>query len=327
MIIDHTTDLQTLDSWCRATQYNPYLHKVALTARWKTAVIDDRDLFPAPGADQERFNEIQERLRRNNLGQQWKPAGEMVEALLRPIDGSNCYGANFVQDLTFDFRLLRYWKDEMQCWYEKIEGDWVEEEDSDEESGMSYYTVHDLLPTSESLKYTLTKLDGHFHDLSRLTCHGNVPCHLLDFLASQDVAKLHSLEMRSLKGYLQLEESPEDEPSDEMCPLGRWPLRLKLLSTFRQLQTLTIYRLSTTEIAGLLSALPSLSKLRCLKLACEGEEHRRPHSGCALRLLLEKVFDGYRTKEVDGDLVSKRTKLLPPNLKSLSLIDTYSLKT
>ena len=143
-IIFQTTDTKTLHSWCKATQENHRLHQVAMTTRWRTVTIDDRDLLPAPGDDEEMFNETQERLKRHKLGQDWKPAGKIVNTLLSTVNNkSGRCPANYVQNLVFDFRLLRYWKDDIQNYCEPIEGDYEEDEE------ILSLSAHDLLPTVE----------------------------------------------------------------------------------------------------------------------------------------------------------------------------------
>ena len=170
LIVTQTTDTETLDSWCEATWESHQLHETAMTARWRTVTIDDRDLLPAPGDDEDTFNRIQERLRTLKLGQCWKPTGEIVNTLLSTINNkSGRCPANYVQDLVFDFRLLRCWEDDIQHLDFDPEG---------------------LVPTVKSLKHTLTKLKGHFHNLCYLSCYGDAPQEILDFVASQDAVKM-----------------------------------------------------------------------------------------------------------------------------------------
>jgi len=316
IIITQTTDTKTLDSWCKATQKSHHLHEIAMTARWRTVTIDDRDLLPAPGDDENMFNRSQKRLQRHKLGQHWKPPGKMVNTLLSTINESGRCPANYVQDLVFDFRLMRYWEDDIQEYWEDIEGDW---EDDMEVPSLS---AHDLMPTVESLKHTLTKLEGQFHDLRYLSCYGDTPQVILDFVASQDAAKIRGLEMRSLGAYGRLQIDFEDEPPFQRYPLRRWPLRLEELSTLHQLRNLDIHHLSNHETTGLLAALPKLIELHCLTLACEAEEHGDHYGGCALKSLFDQIFQNRDTVSINSNLVAECSGWFPPDLKSLSLIDT-----
>ncbi|MCJ1399062.1 hypothetical protein MMC11_002264 [Xylographa trunciseda] len=290
-----------------------------MTARWRTVTVDDRDLLPAPGDDEEMFNEIQERLNRHKLGQDWKPAGKIVNILLSTIDNkSGRCPANYVQNLVFDFRLLRYSKDDIQDYCEPIEGDYEEDEE------ILSLSPHDLLPTVESLKHTFTKkLEGHFHNLRHLSCHGDTPQSMLDFVACQDAAKIRSLEIRTLGAFGRLRIDFQDEPPFQRYPLRRWPLRLEELSKLLQLRTLDIHHLSNHETARLLAALPKLIELRCLILACEAEEQRDHYGGCALKSLFDQIFQHRDTVSINNDSVAGSLGWFPPNLKSLSLIDTH----
>ena len=318
-IIFQTADTKTLHSWCEATQESHRLHEVAMTARWRTVTIDDRDLLPASGDDEEMFNEIQGRLKRHKLGQDWKPAGEIVNILLSTVNNkSGRCPANYVQKLVFDFRLLRYRKDDIRDYCEPIEGDYEEDEE------ILSLISHDLLPTVKSLKHTLTKkLHGHFHNLRHLSCHGDTQQALLGFVACQDAAKIRSLEIRTLGAFGRLRIDVQNEPPFQRYPLGRWPLRLEKLEKLHQLRTLDIHHLSNHETAGLLAALLKLTELRGLILACEAEEHRDHYGGCALKSLFDKIFQNRDTVSNKNDSVAESLGWFPPNLKSLSLIDTY----
>lgn len=320
IIITWTTDTKTLDSWCDATQKSHYLHKTAMTVRWRTVTIDDRDLLPAPGDDEDMFNETQKRLQRHKLGQHWKPAGEMVTTLLSTTNETGCCPANYVQDLVFDLRLLRYWEDDIQGFWEEMSG--YSEDDPEDDTEPPILEAQDLVPTVESLKHTLTKLEGHFHSLRSLSCYGDTPQVILDFVASHDAAKICSLEMRSLGAYSRLQTKLEDEPPYRRYPLRRWPLRLEELSTLHQLRNLDIHHLSNHETTGLLAALPKLIKLRCLTLACEAKEHGDDYGGCALKSLFDQIFRKCDTASTNSNLVAECSRWMPPHLKSLSLIDT-----
>jgi len=331
MIITQTTDTETLESWCEATQESRHLHETAMTARWRTVTIDDRDLLPAPGDDEDTFNLTQDRLQRHKLGQHWKPAGEMVNTLLGIMNESGRCPANYVQDLVLDFRLLRYWEDDIHDYWEEIEGDSEESEgDSEENEGDSEddrevptLSAHNLMPTVESLKHTLTKLESQFHNLRHLSCYGDTRQVILDFVASQDAAKIRSLELRSLGAYGGFQIKFEDEQPSRRWPLRPWPLRLDVLSTLHQLTNLDIHFLSSHETTGLLAALPELIELRCLTLACEAAEHGDHGDGCALKSLFDQIFQTCDTASINGNLVAECSGWFPPNLKSLSLIDTY----
>ena len=203
-IVTQTTDTETLDRWCKATRGSHYLHETAMTARWRTITIDDRDLLPAPGDDEYEFNQTQKRLQRHKLGQHWKPAGEMVNTLLGTIDESGCCPANYLRDLVFDFRLLRYWVDDIQAFWEEMSGD-SEDSENSEDTEPPILDARDLVPTVESVRHTLTLLKGNFHNLRYLSCYGDTPQVILDSVASQDATKIHSLEMRSLGAYIRLQ--------------------------------------------------------------------------------------------------------------------------
>ena len=316
-IITQTTDTKTLDSWCEATQESHHLHEAAMTVRWRTVIIDDRDLLPAPGNDEEMFNQTQTRLQRHRLGQHWKPAGEMINTLLGTINNKSVRcPANYVQDLVFDFRLLRYWEDDIHGYWEDIEGDW---EDDMEVPSLN---AHDLMPTLESLKHTLTKPEGIFHNLRYLSCYGDTPQAILDFVVSLDAAKIRSLEIRSLGAYGRLQIDIDDEPPFRRYPLRRWPLRLEELTTLHQLRNLDIHHLSNHETAGLLAALPNLIELQWLTLACEAEEHGDHYGGCALKSFFDQIFQNRGTVSINSNVAAGCSGWFPPKLKSLSLIDT-----
>ena len=316
MIIDLTTDKETLDSWCEATQESHHLHEAAMTARWRNVTIDDRDLLPAPGDDEELFNRIRERLQRFKLGQDWKPAGEMINTLLSTTNNeSGCCPANYVQHLVFDFRLLRYWVDDIQEYWEYMSGD------SEDEEEIPTLNAHNLVPTENSLRHTLPMLKGHFHNLRYVSCYGDTPQAILDFATSQDAAKIGSFEMRSLGAFSRLQTDFAERPPFSSY-LRRWPLRLEELSTLHQLKALDIHRLSKYETAGLLAALHRLIELQCLTLACEAQEHADHYGGCALKSLFNQVFQNYDTVGINSNPVTECLPWLPPSLKSLSLIDT-----
>lgn len=321
IIITQTTDTKTLDSWCEATQESHHLHEAAMTARWRTVTIDDRDLLPAPGDDANNFKWAQKTLQRHKLGQHWKPAGKMVKTLLSTINESGRCPANYVQDLVFDFRLLRYWEDDIQEYWEDFSSD--SEDDSEDDIQDVGLSVWDLMPTLESLKHTLKKLEGQFHNLRYLSCYGDTPQVILDFVASQDAAKIRGLEMRSLGAYGQLETPFKDWPPSQMYhPLRRWPLRLEELSTLHQLRNLDIHHLSNHETAGLLEALPRLIELHCLTLACKANVYYDHIRGCALKPLFDQISQNPDTESINSNLVAECSGWFPPNLKSLSLIDT-----
>jgi hypothetical protein len=311
MIITQTTDMNTLDNWCEATQKNRHLYETAMMARWRIVIIDDRDLLPAPGDDKIRFDENQERMQKYNLGQHWKPVGEFVNTLLSTINNeSGRCRANYIQGLVFDFRLLRYWEDNMQDYWEPI-GEYSEEDLEDiEDTEVPGLSAHDLVPSVESLKYTLTKLQGHLHNLRYLSCYGDTPEAILDFAANQDAVNMRSLDIRSLGAYSRLHIDFKDEPYYSGHPLRRWPLLFENLSVLSHLKTLNIHRLSNHETTSLLNLLPKLIDLRCLILACEAEEHNDYYGGCALKSLFDQIFQ------------NRDTHWFPRNLKSLSLIDT-----
>ena len=324
-IVTQTTDMKTLDSWCEATQGSYHLHEKAMTERWRTVTIDDRDLLPAPGDDEDLFNKTQETLQRYKLGQHWKPAGEIVNTLLSTVNNrSGRCPANYVQSLVFDFRLLRYWEDDMQDYSEPIEEEYEEddEDDEDEEEEILSLSAHDLMPTLESLKHTLTKLKGHFHNLCHVSCYGDTPQAILDFVASQNAIKIRGLEIRSLGAYGRLQIDFQDEPPYERYQLRRWPLRMEGLPILHQLRNLDIHRLSKHETAGLLAALPKIIELRCLTLACEHEEHGYDDLWCALKSLFDQVFQNRDTVSINDSFAAGCSGWLPPKLTSLSLIDT-----
>ena len=326
LIIAQTTDANTLDSWCNATKESHLLHEIAMTARWRSVTIDDRDLLPAPGDDTERFHEIEDRLWRHNLGQDWKPVGQMVKALLRTIgDEPGHCPANYVRDLVLDFRLLKYWEEDVRGYWEYIDPDW--EEHLEEEPEPPSYTVEDLMPTLESLKYTFSQLEGHFRNLRSVSSHGDTHQVVLDFVARQDAVKICSLELRSLGAYGQFQVPYEDLPLRRR-PLRAWLFQFEGLSTLRQLRSLEIHHFSNKEIDGLLALLPRLVELQCLILACEAGEHNYGRSsgpgGCAIKGMFDQIFENRAVSSSNSSPIAERSGSLPPNLKSLSLIDTYS---
>ena len=154
-IVTQTTDMETLDSWCEASQGSQILHEIAMAARWRTVTIDDQDLLPAPGQDKTRFNWIRKNMWKQGVELCWTPAYKLVNMLLDPIKNKpgRC-PANYVQDLVFDFRLLIYLEEDVQD---------------------SNFYVQDLMPTVEALKHTLEKLKGHFPNLRSLRCYGDAP--------------------------------------------------------------------------------------------------------------------------------------------------------
>jgi len=323
MVIVQTVDAHSLDSWCEATIGNHHLHVTAMRARWRHTTIDDRDLIPAPGADEHEFNETQRTLRRNKLALHWKPSGYMVNLLLSTVQGTNHCPAHYVQDLIFDFRMLRYLEDDIR--------DFWEEPSPTSELGFEDYEIQgigprDLMPTVKSLDYTLTKLKGQFHSLRNLRCYGDTPQVLLDFVTSQDAVKIQSLEMASLGGYGRLQIPWRELPSTRQHPLGRWPLHLERLSVLQTLESLEIWHLSNKETRSLLTVMPKLVNLRCLTLACEAEEHDVDYGGCAFRAMFEQIpqiTQNVGPASAGGAGVPGSAEWLPVSLKKLSLIDTY----
>ena len=96
-----------------------------------------------------------------------------------------------------------------------------------------------------------------------------------------------------------------------------------MLSTLHQLRNLDVHRLSNSETAGLLTALPKLIELRCLTLACLAVEHDDdPGSGgCALKSLFDKIVQNRQTKSINNNSTAECSMWLPAGLESLSLID------
>lgn len=329
LVIAQTTDTETQDSWCEVTRGSHLLHKTALSTRWKTVTIDDRDLLPAPGDDEEFFQEIKERLQVHSLGQNWKPAGQMVNTLLSAIDSEpgRC-PANYVQHLVLDFRLLRYWEDDVQDYWEYVDPDWEDDADSEEEPPT--YNAWDLMPTLKSLQFTLGKLEGHFHNLHSLSCHGDTHQAILDFVAKSDAVKIRGLELRSLGAYGGFQIPYKDEQFLRRWPLQRWLFRFEGLSVLHQLRSLDIHRLSNAETNDLLAVLPNLVQLHCLTLACESGEHNDDYpklGGCALKSLFDQIFQNRDVPSSSNDRVAESSRWFPSSLESLSLIDTYYSKT
>lgn len=291
LIITQTTCQSTQDAWCLATNKSRQLHEIAMETRWHSITIDDRDLLPAPGDDQIRFDEIEERLEELNISRDWKPAGQRLEALLTTNNSGRC-SANYVRQIVFDFRMLRYWTDEMLS---------LEEPDA-----------HEMMPSLEAAEYTLGQLKEHVRNLTHIICYGDTPQQLFDFV-SEYATGVRVLLLRGLGSHGALHIYWRDLPDLKIYPSRRLPLKMGSLSILLQLVHLDIHRLSNHEVQAMMISLPKLINLQTLVIACNEAEHAT-RNNCAFDLLFSTIPEEKRNESVIW---------LPLGLRHLSMIDTY----
>lgn len=292
LIITQTTCQRTQEAWCLATNNCRQLNQVAMKMRWSSVTIDDRDLVPATGDDRMRYEEIEEKLEELKIGRDWKPTGQIIQALLTPIDDSGRCAANYVRQMTFDFRMLRYWTDEI----------------------LDLEDPHGLLPSLEAAEYTLYNLEEHIRNLTHITCHGDTPQELFNFICKYAAtARELLLVRRGIGSYGALYIHWEDVPDRNLYPSRRLPLEMSSLSTLHQLVVLDIHQLSYWEVQAIMTSLPELTNLQTLILACDEDEHST-ENGCAFELL-------FSTKPEKQEETS--VTWLPQGLKHLSMTDPY----
>ena len=230
VIIDQTSDLSTLDSWCEATISNLHLYGRAVRSRWKEVVINDDDLIPEPthSADCGNTNGRSLCQRRN-------------ERLIDRLTQTDALGntiATHVKYLALRFlfnslpslRLLR---------------------------DMNH---HELVPTEDKIAFSFAILTPHLIHVQSIRLDAVVPQFLLDFVLFRLSQCLTSLNLRAQHPYTSVSFGNGSWSRVEY-------LQLESLSRLVWLRCLKVRRLAHVEAFGLARAIRSLKSLECLLVA------------------------------------------------------------
>ena len=275
------------------------LHEAVLSRRWRKAVIDDRDLIPLPGDNS--FDHLEKTLEQHGTKQ--KTAGHGVNALLATIR-PGCYPANYVQELLFDFRMLRYSAPEFMQICQKPSG----------------YT-----PVVSWLQYNLKLLDPHLINIRTLKYDGEVlPQSTLDELAGlKNVWQIQNLELQRRSGPLW---GLGLSRRSWMDPASRPLLSFDSLGKFSHLESLAIHRLAHFEVSSFCKLLPAFSRLKTLLIEDERADWRvvpGGSNGCGIRMFLEYLLYGPEETSEEQTPASINHSVLPSTLTTLTLRDNH----
>ncbi|MCJ1432178.1 hypothetical protein MMC27_001534 [Xylographa pallens] len=255
IVIEQTSDLSTLDSWCEVTISNLPLYRSAVRSRWKEVVIKDDDLIPEPTHSEGFANTNGRSLcqRRNE---------RLVDRLTQTDALGDTIGTH-VKHLALRFLF---------------------------NSLPSLRLLHDmthnqLVPTEDKLKFSFTILAPHLLYVQSIMLDAVVPQSLLNFVLVHLSECLTSLNLRA--------QYPCKSVSfgDGSWSRAEY-LQLEGLSRLSWLRALKIRRLAHVEAFGLARALKRLSSLECLfvasKSALENPRDRRLDS--SLGTLFGHIF-------------------------------------
>ena len=328
-VIQQTDDQQTLLNWCQATRGNAILHKDALLCAWRDSYICAKDLLLAP-------DEIK--------NEEWALRPEDgVRKMEHDPDDIQTYPYNYLHRLHQTIPSIqtipgtgialrntaRLLLENRQNPKRKINraitsfGNRVPAHnirclklDLSIETLLSRRYPR-LQPSIQSLVYSLGLLFPHLTNLETLIFDGPISNEVIDNLASHlDPSKLKSLTVRaSHTDYKYLRNNSEPAAGCESLDFAR-------LAKFKVLETLVINDLATGEHESIGEVVPRLTSLKRLDLLVRPSSDEaglfrvfaRPES--PLQLLL-----GFRHGSHGGCWLFR----LPPNLKSLRLVDNYYL--
>ena len=291
VIISFTDDPETLDHWCEATAANPHLYQVALRQKSKEVNIEDQDLVPSPGADYREWRRKQRKLRK--FIPSWNPRAGKVIGLTQRLENGTA-PANFTESLSLDFRMQSFWIDLPDVEFPEF-----------------------LMPSAESLEYTLSLLSPHLINVRKVRADGHVPQSVLHAIVNIPSTKLRSLSIRAFNGigafyYNDLTADTEDI------------LYLDALDQLKTLRDLDIHHLSNEEAPRLAKAIPHLKQLERLVVADDEAAHENltcPMEVFLMSLLADDgVGDNQRSPALD------RGCALPLTLTSLKLVDTGAMR-
>ena len=299
-IIDQLADdVEALSNLCEAARDIPGLLLPALKKRWQKVTIDDRDLVPAPGDID--FNDNENLLRRYGLGKTWQPPGHGIYALLEEVGPNNLRAANYVQHLTFNMQMLRYFSSEV---------------------ANTEIRSRDLSPSLASFEYSFALIEPHLLALRSLAWDGEPLQRIWSlFTQSKHFSKIRSLSLQRLL-------SPGTLRSQEYSSTGsftwqRRPINLESLQCLGGLRKLGVHRFAAKEIPSLLSCLPLLSHLVTLELGDDDNDSEEYDHVCAIDQLVHQLLTPTLTGEGDGESQSRRIIGLPASLNSLTLLERH----
>ena len=295
LVIASSSDAGSLASWCEATAENGRAHQIALKQRWRSVKIDEWGLIPKPGDDYHDFQQKERIMRRHKVGLSWKAVGEETLELTRPL-GNGLLPASYVEDILFDFRMLRFGG-----------GDFAE------------LDRYKLIPSAESLDHTLSILKPTLVNVRRIEAFGSVPEALLSLVVDVTPLRIQSLRIRTRRGLgdFRYQGSPSG-------PSAKLSLSLDTLSKLSQLQDLDIHELSRDEAPRLATAIPKLTQLLRLVIADKENEHSEPNKvigPCPMECFIDNLLATKHLQDCDSGLNNDRPGNLPSTLTSLTLID------
>ncbi|MCJ1284338.1 hypothetical protein MMC26_003669 [Xylographa opegraphella] len=271
LIIDQTSDLSTLDSWCEATISNLHLYRSAVRNRWRQVVIKDDDLV----TDSTHSNGYA-----NTDGRSLcQRTNERLVDRLSQIDARGNRIATHVRHLVLRFLFSSL--PSMRLLHDMRH--------------------HQLVPMEDKLRISFVILAPHLIHVQSIKLDAVVPQSLLDLVLFHLSACLTSLNIRAQYRSGSVSFGIGSRSRAEY-------LQLEGLSCLSWLRTLKVRRLAHVEASGLARAIQCLSSLECLfvasKSAIDNPRDRRLDS--SLGTLLAYMFTaryGLPTKLVSFTLV------------------------
>ena len=293
-IISLTDDAETLDHWCEATAANLHLYQVASRQKWKEVNIEDQDLVPSPGVDYKEWRRKQRKMRK--MVPSWKPrAGKVLELTQRLENGT--VPANFTQSLSLDFRMQSFWIDLPDVEFPEF-----------------------LMPSTESLEYTLSLLSPHLINVRQVCADGFVPQSVLHAIVNIPSTKIWSLRIRAFNGLGAFYHNDLSSGGLSRQKI----LYLDALDQLNTLRDLEIHRLLNEEAPRLAKAIPHLKQLERLVVADDEAAHES--STCPIEVLLNSLLADDGVGDDQRSLALDRGCVLPLTLTSLKLVDTGAMR-